>query len=97
MQLSGPVQSGNLVLPLIDGEPAFHRICQAAEAAQHSVWVSVAFYGQGFAKPDGRGSLFDVLDAAAGRGLDVRGAKFLARWNPAQKQFCQHQKSRDHR
>ena len=36
--LSGfyPVRAGNLVRPLIDGEPAFRRICEAVEAARHS-------------------------------------------------------------
>jgi len=42
------------------------------EAAQHSVWVTVAFLNEDFEMPDGRGSLFDVLDRAAARGLDVR-------------------------
>lgn len=121
---SYPVRTGNKVRPLIDGEPAFRRICEAIEAAKHSVWVTVAFLGSGFEMPDGRGSLFDVLDRAAARGLDVRaifwrinaesgfaadtvfsgdeaqrrmlaarGAKFLARWDRAQKAYCQHQKS----
>lgn len=121
---SYPVRSGNRVRPLIDGEPAFRRICEAVEAARHSVWVTVAFLYNDFRMPDGRGSLFDVLDRAAARGLDVRalfwrvnaesgfvaetvfsgdgaqrrmlaerGAKFLARWDRAQKAYCQHQKS----
>jgi len=47
--------------PLVDGEPAFRRICQAIEAARHSVRVTVAFLAPGFAMPDGRGSLLDVL------------------------------------
>jgi len=121
---SYPVREGNLIRPLIDGEPAFRRICEAIEAARHSVWVTVAFIDSGFEMPDGRGSLFDVLDAAAARGLDVRalfwrnnegsgfpedsmfsglphhramlkarGARFRARWDRAQKAYCQHQKS----
>ena len=121
---SYPVRNGNRVRPLIDGEPAFRRICEAVEAARSSVWVTVAFLQDGFQMPDGRGSVFDVLDRAAGRGLDVRvnfwrvnaesgfaaetvfsgdethrrmlaerGAKFLARWDRAQKAYCQHQKS----
>jgi hypothetical protein len=32
---SYPMRSGNLVRPLIDGEPAFRRICEAIEAARH--------------------------------------------------------------
>ncbi|MDH5676654.1 MAG: phosphatidylserine/phosphatidylglycerophosphate/cardiolipin synthase family protein [Myxococcales bacterium] len=69
---SYPIRSGNAVEPLVDGEPAFRRICQAVENARHSVWLTVAFYEQAFEMPDGRGSLFDVLDAARGRGVDVR-------------------------
>ncbi len=58
--------------PLVDGEPAFRRICEAVETARHSVWVTVAFLESGFEMPDGRGSFFDVLDRAHARGLDVR-------------------------
>ncbi|MFO1013614.1 MAG: phosphatidylserine/phosphatidylglycerophosphate/cardiolipin synthase family protein [Caulobacteraceae bacterium] len=67
-----PVREGNFVRPLVDGEPAFRRICEAVEAARHSVWVTVAFLHHDFEMPDGRGSLFDVLEAAAARGVDVR-------------------------
>ncbi len=69
---SYPVRYGNIVRPLIDGEPAFRRICEAVEAAQKSVWVTVVFMHPDFEMPDGRGSLFDVLDAAVARGVDVR-------------------------
>ena len=69
---SYPVRSGNLVRPLIDGEPAFRRICEAVEAASHSVWVTVAFIRPGFRMPDNRGTFFDLLDRAKERGLDVR-------------------------
>ena len=68
---SYPIRSGNAVRPLVDGVPAFRRICEAVDAARHSVWVTVAFYHPDFRMPDGR-SLWDVLDEAAGRGLDVR-------------------------
>jgi phosphatidylserine/phosphatidylglycerophosphate/cardiolipin synthase-like enzyme len=67
-----PGRVGNFVRPLIDGVPAFRRICAAIEAAQHSVFVTVAFMHADFLMPDGRGSFFDVLDAATRRGLDVR-------------------------
>jgi len=67
-----PVRAGNRVVPLVGGERAFRRICEAVEAAQRSVWVTVAFLEPDFAFPDGRGHLFDVLDRAAARGLDVR-------------------------
>ena len=67
-----PLRAGNRVAPLVDGEPAFRRICEAVEAARKSVWVTVAFLDPAFEMPDGRGSVFDVLDAAVERGLDVR-------------------------
>ncbi len=67
-----PIRGGNRVVPLVDGEPAFRRICEAVEAAKYSVWVTVAFLDPAFQMPDGRGSLFDVLDRAHARGLDVR-------------------------
>jgi len=69
---SYPVRAGNLVHPLIDGEPAFRRICEAVEAARHSVWVAVTFLWPGFEMPDRRGSFFKLLDDAVRRGLDVR-------------------------
>lgn len=69
---SYPVRGGNAVKPLIDGVNAFRRICEAIEAARHSVWCTVAFMDPDFEMPDGRGSLFDVLDRAKARGLDVR-------------------------
>jgi len=50
----------------------FQRICDAIEAAQHSVWLTVAFISPDFQMPDRRGSVFDVLDDAVKRGLDVR-------------------------
>jgi phosphatidylserine/phosphatidylglycerophosphate/cardiolipin synthase-like enzyme len=67
-----PVRSGNYVRPLVDGEPAFRRICEAVEGAKKSAWVTVAFIDEGVQMPDGRGSFFDVLDRAAERGIDVR-------------------------
>lgn len=117
---SYPVRSGNFVRALVDGEAAFGRICEAVEAAKKSVWLTVAFHKPDFAMPGGRGGLFDVLDKASARGVDVRaifwrtetapdehffgtdeerawlgsrGSKFLARWDRAQKDYCQHQKS----
>ena len=67
-----PIREGNRVRPLVDGQPAFRRICQAIDSAQYSVWVTVAFLDPAFQMPDGQGSLFDVLDRARARGLDVR-------------------------
>ena len=42
---SYPIREGNAVRPLVDGEPAFRRICQAVEAAKQSVWVTIAGIG----------------------------------------------------
>lgn len=69
---SYPIRHGNRVIPLVDGEPAFRRICEAVETAETSVWATIAFHYPDFEMPDGRGSLFDVLDAAVERGIDVR-------------------------
>ena len=71
-QAAYPVRHGNLVVPLIDGEPAFRRICDAVDAAKRCVWVTVAFLDLDAEMPDGRGTFFDVLDHAARRGVDVR-------------------------
>jgi len=60
------------VRPLVDAVPAFRRICEAVTGAQQSVWLTVAFYAPDFQMPDGGGALFDVLDRAVERGLDVR-------------------------
>jgi phosphatidylserine/phosphatidylglycerophosphate/cardiolipin synthase-like enzyme len=67
-----PLRRGNRVRPLVDGEPAFRRICEAVEAARARVWVTVAFVDREVELPDGRGTFFDVLERAAARGLDVR-------------------------
>jgi cardiolipin synthase A/B len=69
---SYPQRAGNAIDPLVDGVPAFRRINEAIAEAQYSVWLTVAFYAPDFRMPDGRGSLFDVLDRAVARGLDVR-------------------------
>ena len=67
-----PLREGNRLQPLIGGEAAFRRILQAVDRAEHSVWVTVAFLNESFRFPDGRGDLFEELDRAAGRGLDIR-------------------------
>jgi len=69
---SYPVRAGCFVRPLVDGEPAFRRICEAIESAHDRVWGTVAFLEHEVQLPDGRGSIFDVLDAAVARGVDVR-------------------------
>jgi cardiolipin synthase len=75
---SYPTRVGNLVRPLIDGLPAFRRICEAIEAAQRSVWVAITFMWESCEMPDGRGAPLDVLDRAAARGIDVR----IIFWRP---------------
>jgi cardiolipin synthase A/B len=77
---SYPARDGNAVRPLVDAVPAFRRICDAVETAQHSVWLTVTFYAPDFQMPDGGGSLFDVLDRTVQRGLDVR----VIFWRPNQ-------------
>lgn len=75
---SYPARPGNALWPLIDGEPAFRRICEAIDAARQSVWATVAFMWADFLMPDHRGSALDVLNRAAARGLDVK----LIFWRP---------------
>ncbi len=53
---SYPLRHGNYLRPLIGGEMAFRRICEAVEGARQSVWVTVAFLGSDLELPDGRGS-----------------------------------------
>lgn len=69
---SYPIRTGNIVRPLVDGVPAFRRIGEVIDKAEHSVWLTVAYYAPDFQMPDGRGSLFDLLDGAVARGFDVR-------------------------
>ena len=61
---SYPIRAGNAVQPLVDGAPAFRRICEAVGAAEKSVWATIAFHDDRFEMPGGHGSLFDVLDRA---------------------------------
>jgi phosphatidylserine/phosphatidylglycerophosphate/cardiolipin synthase-like enzyme len=69
---SYPARHGNSVRPLVDSGPTFRRICEAIDAARHSVWLMVTFMAPDFQMPDGRGTVLDVLDRAVARGLDVR-------------------------
>jgi cardiolipin synthase len=73
---SYPRRDGNLVRPLIGAAEAFGRIAEAVDAARERVWLTVAFYNDGFRLPDGRG-LFDLLESAAARGVDVRAVFWL--------------------
>jgi phosphatidylserine/phosphatidylglycerophosphate/cardiolipin synthase-like enzyme len=68
---SYPRRDGNRVRALIGGREAFGRIAAAVDAARRRVWVTVAFYADDFRLPDGRG-LFELLESAAARGVDVR-------------------------
>src|SRR4030095_5015342 len=67
-----PLRIGNRVRPLVDGEPAFRRICAAIETARTRVWATGAFSEPDLRLPDEYGTLFDVLERAGRRGLDVR-------------------------
>jgi cardiolipin synthase A/B len=69
---SYPPRAGNAVRPLLDGVPTFRRIAEAVGTARHSIWLTVAFFAPDFLMPDGGGSVFDMLDRAVERGLDVR-------------------------
>jgi phosphatidylserine/phosphatidylglycerophosphate/cardiolipin synthase-like enzyme len=69
---SYPRRDGNRVRPLIGGREAFGRIAEVVDGARERVWLTVAFYADDFRLPDGRG-LFDLLESAAARGVDVRG------------------------
>jgi cardiolipin synthase len=68
---SYPRRTGNFVRPLIGGRETFGRIAEAVDAALDRVWLTVTFYGDDFRLPDGRG-LFELLEGAAARGVDVR-------------------------
>lgn len=65
---------------MVDGVPAYCRIAEALTAARHSIWLTVTFFASDFRLPDGSGSLFDALDRAVERGLDVR----VIFWRPNQ-------------
>ena len=49
-------------MPLIDGEPALRRVCEAIEQAKRSVWVTITFMWASCQMPDGRGtpSMFSI-------------------------------------
>jgi phosphatidylserine/phosphatidylglycerophosphate/cardiolipin synthase-like enzyme len=73
-----PARPGNCVRAFIDGPQIMRRIGEAIANAQHSVWLTVAFYSDDFLVPDGQEPLFDILDRAVARGVDVR----LLIWRP---------------
>jgi len=73
-----PARPGNRVRAFIDGPQIMRRIGEAIASARHSVWLTVAFYSDDFLLPDGQEPLFDVLDRAVARGVDVR----LLVWRP---------------
>jgi len=76
-----PTRGGNQILPLIDGEAAFRRICEAIDAARQSVWATVTLMWPSFRMPDGRGTTLAVLEDVACRGIDVR----VIFWRPDDK------------
>jgi phosphatidylserine/phosphatidylglycerophosphate/cardiolipin synthase-like enzyme len=71
-EASYPLRPGNFVRPLVDGEPAFRRIGEAVLAARKSVWATIAYVDREVELPDGHGTVFELLERAAARGLDVR-------------------------
>lgn len=73
-----PARPGNRVRAFIDGPQIMRRIGEAIAQARHSIWLTVAFYSDDFLLPDGQEPLFDVLDRAVARGVDVR----LLIWRP---------------
>jgi phosphatidylserine/phosphatidylglycerophosphate/cardiolipin synthase-like enzyme len=73
-----PARPGNRVRAFVDGPQIMRRIGEAIANARHSIWLTVAFYSDDFLLPDGQAPLFDVLDRAVARGLDVR----LLIWRP---------------
>lgn len=75
---SYPVRDGNRVLPMVGADTFFLRLCDAVDAARHSIWVTIAFWDRSFVFPEGRGGLLDALDRAVARGVDAR----LLIWRP---------------
>jgi cardiolipin synthase A/B len=69
---SYPRRSGNRALPLVGGPAIVRRLHEAILNARHSVWLTIAFLSPDFHFLDGNGLLFDALDRAVERGLDVR-------------------------
>lgn len=73
-----PRRPGNRVRTFIGGHEIARAIKDAVAGARHSVWLTLAFYTSDFQFPDGAGMLFDMLDEAVSRGLDVR----MLVWRP---------------
>jgi cardiolipin synthase len=80
---SYPARPGNRLRSLVGSGPAFRRICEAVDKAEHSVWLTVAFVLLDFEMPDGRGTFLDVLDRAVARGVDIR----VIFWRPNPESF----------
>ncbi|NOX52269.1 MAG: phosphatidylserine/phosphatidylglycerophosphate/cardiolipin synthase family protein [Gammaproteobacteria bacterium] len=78
---SYPTRSGNQIRPLIDGIPAFRRICGAIETAQQCVWATITFMWPSVEMPDNYGTPLEVFERAAQRGVDVR----LIFWRPEER------------
>ena len=73
-----PARPGNRVRAFVDGAQILQRIGAAIEGARHSIWLTAAFLSNDFFLPGGEETLFDALDGAVARGLDVR----LLAWRP---------------
>ncbi|MFQ5478598.1 MAG: phosphatidylserine/phosphatidylglycerophosphate/cardiolipin synthase family protein [Candidatus Binatia bacterium] len=65
-------RTGNSVDLLVDGQESFGRIFGAIENARNSVWITVSFVDLGMEIRRRSCTLLDLLDAVAGRGIDVR-------------------------
>ena len=61
-----PIRDGNRVLPMVGAGMFFSRLCDAVDAARHSVWVTVAFWDRKFLFPEGRGGLPQDMVTAYG-------------------------------
>ena len=76
---SYPLRPGNLVRPLVDGEPAFRRIGEAVLAARRRVWVTIAYVDREAKLPDElelSASLDGVVMGVRHRELLAEGVQF---------------------
>jgi len=69
---SYPVRPGNAVRAWIDGTPTLTRLSRALDAAEHSAWLCLAHASRDAVLPGGSDTLFERLERAAARGLDMR-------------------------
>lgn len=83
-----PTREGNAVYPLIDGVPAFRRICEVIESSRTNVFATITFMWPDFAMPAPYGTALQVLENAAKRGVRVH----LIFWRP-EAQMASHKKN----